>query len=324
MSNSVILKNILEDESSELKQDIISFMESKVNEFSSIMKSNIEKAITEKLDDFYKKKFDDVDSVLFDTDGTDIVKKAISWLKTIMSSVHQSPIGRKHIQKQINDLKQFARTDGYKCFILHRCHYAGNGNDNNTIYIFKHIMISNAKPAQSHNDPDRPSYCKHNLPNDILFTIKHFQMPRSNGFEPALKIYDEHPEYFNTNCCDFETVCKRERQLMDKQKETLEDLIKQNTNNIEYYKTLETQIREVESEKEKVQQEYKKIKEEKEKMRIVRQKLAAMKLDLEKEKREFEEQKHKMKVECLDIDKYFENDVEVKEGQVECDEDNIQ
>jgi ABC-type bacteriocin/lantibiotic exporter with double-glycine peptidase domain len=78
---------------------------------------------------------------------------------------------------------------------------------------------------------------------------------------------------------------------MDKQKETLEDLIKQNTNNIEYYKTLETQIREVESEKEKVQQEYTKIKEEKEKMRIVRQKLAAMKLDLEKEKKEFEEQK---------------------------------
>ena len=110
---------------------------------------------------------------------------------------------------------------------------------------------------------------------------------------------------------------------MDKQKETLEDLIKQNTNNIDYYKTLETQIREVESEKEKVKQEYIKIKEEKEKMRIVRQKLASMKLELEKEKKEFEEQKHKIKVECLDIDKYFENDdVEVKEGK--CEENNIQ
>jgi hypothetical protein len=321
MSNSVILKNILDDESSELRQDIISFMESKVNEFSFIMKSNIEKAITQKIDDFYKKKFDDVDSILFDKDGTDIVKKAISWLETMMSSCYQNPIGRQNIQKQINDLKQFARTDGYKCFILNSSHYTGNGYDTNAIYIFKHVMITNARPAGSnHNDPDRPNYCKHNLPNDILFTIKHFQIPRSTGFEPSLKIYDEHPEYFNTNCCEFETICKRERQLMDKQKETLEDLIKQNTNNIEYYKTLETQIREVESEKEKVQQEYKKIKEEKEKMRIVKQKLAAMKVELEREKREFEEQKHKIKVEALDIDKYFENEESVVEGEG----DNIQ
>jgi hypothetical protein len=319
MSNSVILKNILDDESSELRQDIISFMESKVNEFSFIMKSNIEKAITQKLDDFYKKKFDDVDSVLFDKDGTDIVKKAISWLETTMSSCYHNPIGRQHIQKQINDIKQFVKTYGYKCFILNSCHYTGNGNDNNTIYIFKHVMITNTRPAGcNYNDPDRQNYCKHNLPNDILFTIKHFQIPRDSGFEQALKIYNEHPEYFNTNCCDFETVCKRERQLMDKQKETLEDLIRQNTNNIEYYKTLETQIRDVESEKEKIQQEYKKIKEEKEKMRIVRQKLAAMKLELEKEKREFEEQKHKIKVESLDIDKYFENEDTEIEG------DNIQ
>lgn len=77
---------------------------------------------------------------------------------------------------------------------------------------------------------------------------------------------------------------------------------------IEHYKTLEKQIREVESEKAKIEEEYKKIKEEKEKMRIVRQKLAAMKLDLQKEKQQFEEEKNKIKVESLDIDKYFDND----------------
>jgi hypothetical protein len=323
MSNSVILKNILEDESSELRQDIISFMESKVNEFSSIMKSNIEKAITEKLDDFYKKKIDDLDSILFDKDGADIVKKTISFLNNCMSYHHFA--GVEATKKKINEINKSVRTHGYKCFVLHSCHYRYNqGNDNNYIYVFKQFMITNIIPAgYRHGDQEQPQYSQHNLPNDILFTIKHFQIPESGGFEGSgLKIYNEHPEYFNTNCCDFETVCKRERQLMDKQKETLEDLIKQNTNNIEYYKTLETQIREVESEKEKVQQEYKKIKEEKEKMRIVRQKLAAMKLDLEKEKKEFEEQKHKMKVECLDIDKYFENDVEVKECEGEGD--NIQ
>ena len=182
-------------------------------------------------------------------------------------------------------------------------------------------MITNTKPAGSWNDKDRPTHCNHNFSNDILFTIKHFQIPRSTGFEETgLKIYNEHPEYFKTQCCEFETICQKERQLMDKQKETLEDLIRQNTDNIDYYKTLENEIREVESEKEKIQEEYTKIKEEKEKMRIVRQKLAAMKLDLQKEKQQFEEEKNKIKVESLDIDKYFDND----SPDIESEGDNIQ
>lgn len=319
MSNSVVLRNIIDDESSELREGIISFMERKVNEFRALMKSNIEKAITEKLDDFYKRKFDDHDSVLFDTDGTDMVKNALSFLQTM--TTNGTPTGVEATKKRINELNKNVRTHGYKCFVVSCSHYTGNGYDNNSIYIFKKFMITNTKRAGSWNDPDRPTHCSHNFTNDILFTIKHFQIPQHYGFDQTgLKFYNEHPEYFNTNCSDFEKVCQKERQLMDKQKETLEDLIHQNTTNIEYYKTLEKQIREVESEKAKIQEEYKKIKEEKEKMRIVRQKLAAMKLELEKEKQQFEEEKNKIKVESLDIDKYFDND----SPDIELERDNIQ
>jgi hypothetical protein len=321
MSNSLFLKNIIQDESSELRENVISFMESQLQQFTSIMKSNIQTAITAKLDDFYKKKFDDLDSVLFDKDATDMVNKTISNLNNCISYHHA---GVEATKQKINEINKSVRTHGYKCFVLHSCHYRSNqGNDNNYIYVFKQFMITNTIPAgYRHGDPERPQYSQHNLPNDILFTIKHFQIPESGGFEGSgLKIYNEHPEYFKTNCCDFETICKKEHQLIYKKQEELDGLIEQNTNNIEYYKTLEKEIREVESEKEKIQEEYKKMKEEKEKMRIVRQKLAAMKLDLQKEKQQFEEEKHKIKVESLDIDEYFDNNYS---SNMDSEDDNTQ
>ena len=142
MSNSFFLKNIIQDETSELREGIISFMESKVNEFSALMKSNIENVITQKLDNFYKKKFDDHDSILFDTDGTDIVQKTLSWLQTIMSNGYQNPTGVQALKKQMDELNKNVRTHGYKCFVISCCYYTGNGNDGNSIYIFKKFSLS--------------------------------------------------------------------------------------------------------------------------------------------------------------------------------------
>ena len=51
----------------------------------------------------------------------------------------------------------------------------------------------------------------------MLFALKHFQIKNDYGSVPTLlKFYSDHPEYFKTNCSEFESICKKEHNESDK------------------------------------------------------------------------------------------------------------
>ena len=74
-SSSIILSNILASESCELKTTIDIYMDTKLKEFQEIMKSKVESIITDKIDKFYNKSFEDHEKVLFDKDGEYAIKE---------------------------------------------------------------------------------------------------------------------------------------------------------------------------------------------------------------------------------------------------------
>ena len=305
-SSSTILTNLLEDETAEWRETIQSFMDQKTTEFSAIMKSSIEKTISEKIGNFYNRSFDN-DAILFDTNGTDIIKKTLAIFEQNKTNAYLTPDGRKGFQQQINECNNFVKTNGYKCFTMESSLYTGNGNNTNKMYIFKHFMISYSKLAQSDNI-DRPVYCKHNLANDNLFTIKYFQFPSHGGFDGGLKVYNAHPEYFKQNCSDFESVCKREYELIKAKKVELQQLIDENQGKIDHYRGLEEQIRSVELEKLAIEEEKNKLKEGKELLLLAKRKIAVMKTDIEKERQQLEEEKTKQRDEQFDMEGFLKTE----------------
>jgi hypothetical protein len=74
-SSSIILSNILASESCELKTTLDSYIDTKLKEFQEIMKSKVDSIITDKIDKFYNKSFEDHEKVLFDTDGEYAIKE---------------------------------------------------------------------------------------------------------------------------------------------------------------------------------------------------------------------------------------------------------
>ena len=287
MSNSKIITNILDDENVELKNSINSFMESKLNEFKIIMKQNIETAITNKLDNFYGKSFHQHDNILFDKDGTEIIKKTNSHLDSRLREVLSYPTHVIYIKSQINIIEKMKN---YKYFTLGNSSPDSAGGTNSCTYnFFKNVLIVNEYRARS--VPSQPKLYLHNLTNDLLFTIKHFQLGVFDNVENGIKYFNEHREYFKTNCADFENICNKEYEIIKKQKDELQKLKDENVTKIEYYKSLELKINDIEKQEQKLDEERKKLMEEKNKMMIVKRKLTVMKAEIEKEKNDLEKEK---------------------------------
>ena len=169
---------------------------------------------------------------------------------------------------------------------------------------------------------------KHNIPNNILFAIKHFQYQQN--FTSIIDIYNTHPEYLTTHIekiisnefqkisTDKELIIKQkeelykllieheqklliDKQLIIEQKEELDKLLLENHEKINYYKSLESQIISISNDKNI-------ILEEKRKLAIVKEKMA-------KNKREFDNEKLKFLIEKdsindFDIDKFINSIVD--------------
>ena len=206
MSNSVVFRNSLQTKISQMNEDISSFMESKMNEFMQNMKTNIEQMIRKKLDHVYKNTDDDFGAILFDKDGSEIIKKTIDYLrkKTVCLNPEQMFQMNSQIDLAEKCLENEERTYQYNCFILESSYYTSNEfRENRIIYVFQNATITIVTRG---NNSDRISICKHNLPKHVLFTIKHFQIRDHEDFERSLKVFEEHPEYFNFNHRIFENV----------------------------------------------------------------------------------------------------------------------
>jgi hypothetical protein len=299
-SNSVILTEILTSENSEWREEIISFMESKTKEFQTIMKATIEKTMTEKIGSFYNRSFNNHEAVLFDFEPGDIGKKCIAFLQT---QVGHNPCKNALDIYKIK-MKTIQENTG-KCFVLDPVRESHN-NQRRRFYIFKTFIIIQIINSWQ-GATDNYDFYNHLFPTDILFALKHFQIKDDYScISNMLKIYNDHPEYFKQNCSDFESVCKREYEEIQKIKENLNGLVDKNNTQINYYCELEKKIEWIEQEKLAIEEEKQKLNEQKNLLSIAKQKISAMKADIEKERLLLEEDKAKFKAETFDMDKFLE------------------
>jgi hypothetical protein len=292
MSNSIILTEILNNENSEWREAISSFVDSKTKEFQAIMKATVEKTMTDKIGSFYNRSFDDHETVLFDVDPGDIGKRCIASLQTQMGPLVKSNI--KTIQENVG-----------KCFMIDPVRES-HTNQRRRFYVFKKFIIiqiiNSWQGAVDHHE-----FYNHLFPIDMLFALKHFQIKDDYScVSGLLKIYGDHPEYFKQNCSEFESVCKREYEEIRKQKEHLQALMDENTAKIDYYCGLEEQIRQVEADKLAIEEERLRLKEGKELLSMAKQKISVMKADIERERLQLEEEKAKFKSENFDMDKFLD------------------
>jgi hypothetical protein len=309
MTSSIVLKNILDHESCELKQMIDAFMGEKMAEFQQTMKQNVDKIITERISEFYSPLEPNLEEVLFDKTSDKLnIKYAIDNYiireeRYFRGSSHNTEMLQKHLEK-MEEVKELLNQ---KCFDITLSNSSG--------YIFKKYYF------YFHHGTSSPVtyYClSHNIPNHVLFTIKYIS---SHNHQPLLthlqQCYNDHPQYFQPNCVEFETICQREHAEIKKQKEELEELthqsneimeeahriIDENVEKKEYYESLDRRLQQIVLDEEK-------IREEKQKMLFVKERLLEMKAEIEKERQELEKEKQKFisqKNKSIDIDKCFED-----------------
>ena len=297
-SNSIILTQILNAENSEWREAINAFMKSKTQELQAIMKSTVEKTISEKISHFYNRPFDNFDAILFDTNPGDIGKKCAASLQLQIS---HNPNLRTTYQPYLKTIDE----NGGKCFIIDPVREPNT--QHRRFHVFKNFIIIQLVSNWS-GTPDCFDFHPHTFSTDMLFALKHFQVKNDYGYITSiLKIYNDHPEYFKQNCSEFESVCKREYEDIQNQKQHLQSLIDENAAKIEYYRSLEEQIRKVEDDKRANEEERLKLKEGKDLLSMAKQKLAGMRADIERERQQLEEDKTKFKADNFDMDDFLEN-----------------
>ena len=302
-SSSIILSNVLATESCELKNTIDRYMDSKLKELQEIMKMKVESVITGRLDKFYNKSFEDHDKVLFDKNGLQLINEYNSKIKGNLQSFNYT-----NAQIKSNWPLYPLPTVNTNCFTIQYTESInGQGNRISELNYFKTFIIGrdSQPPSQGQNRQWSHQIYKHSISSDCLFAIKHFQIVNcgpSTGIT-GLGLLDTHPEYFKKNCSEFEGICRREYDEIEKTKKQLKSLMDENISKKDYYASLDKKNKDFEQEKKQLEEERQKIKEEKEKMVFIKEKLVEMKKEVELEKQKIVEQKSK----TIDIDKCFED-----------------
>lgn len=110
-----------------------------------------------------------MEHILFDKDGAQIIKK---W---------------ENINKPID-------AEDIKCFIIMRSESFHNDFNSATYYFFKTFIIESTKLAD--NEEPVMRFYNHELPQGILFAIKHFQISPYGSKIGGLTMFENHPEYF--------------------------------------------------------------------------------------------------------------------------------
>ena len=283
-SSSIILSNILASESCELKTTIDSYMDTKLKEFQEIMKSKVDSIITDKIDKFYNKSFEDHEKVLFDRNGSHLIDGYNGQVKGSIESA-------RYTNQQINsNYPLYPLPVDTKCFTIYQHKRANSCTEE--ISFFKTFIIERYR---EYNKPDWSSICvyKHNMSYDCLFAIKHFQVGSGESYtscvHSGVRLLEEHPEYFKKNCSDFEEICRKEYSEIEKTKSQLKALMDEQITKKDYYASLEKKFKDIEIEKKQLEEEKIKLKEEKEKMVFIKEKLMQMKEEVELEKQKIKQ-----------------------------------
>ena len=127
--NSVILGNILNHEKCELKNSIDIYMDSKIKDFQVMMKKSVDDIINTKVNTFCNKPFDKHENVLFDLDGSKIIKE------------YNGYVPNYNRDNQHDKLKIISTTNNIKCFIINTSYNNGSESKWSDCHYFLNFMI---------------------------------------------------------------------------------------------------------------------------------------------------------------------------------------
>ena len=325
MSHSLHLSAIINDEKTLFKEEMNHYLETKLSELVSIVKTNVEETIDNKIQSIYKKASSvSYDDVLFNLDGTQNLTDCVAFLEK-QNQLYQNVWSKEQILDEKRMIAKLSSITDKRCFALG---YHGNASQcyvHCMICVYTHFMIQVRKSC----NPERFDYTviEHTLSNDILFAFKHLQIGfmkcicttttlnnisewrRSldstyNNLPEMLDVYNKHPEYFQQQCNEFELFCKKEYEEINHTKEQLkstillyEDKLSKYTNFEEDKQTLEDELTFCRLDKKRLENEKQELETMKLTLNNEYHELELDKLELEKEKLRLKEDTMKLQME---------------------------
>jgi hypothetical protein len=191
MSHSLHLSAIINDEKTLFKEEMNHYLETKLSELVSIVKTNVEETIDNKIQSIYKKASSvSYDDVLFNLDGSQILTDCVAFLEKHFNMYNNW--SKEQILDEKRMIAKLLSITDKRCFALGRqgslmpINGGQAGGYQRMICVYKHFMIEIINNLDYYRNPTNPNteyYYKtieHTLSNDILFAFKHFQ-PGYNG-----------------------------------------------------------------------------------------------------------------------------------------------
>jgi hypothetical protein len=325
MSHSLHLSAIINEDTTLFKEEMNHYLETKLSELVSIVKTNVEETIDNKIQSIYKKASSvSYDDVLFNLDGTQNLSDCVEALKQQYNFEKQqfTTSSKQYFINKKRTINNLSAIKDKRCFAFKRGDY---NRDKHIYYFYKYVIIhqkiQNGTNAFGSPIPNTFETISHTLSNDILFAIKYLQIGFNNSIlnlsdfstvaetfcgsiTTQLKILDEHPEYFQQQCNEFELFCKKEYEEINKTKEQLkatislyEDKLSKYTNFEEDKQTLEDELTFYRLDKHRLEHEKKELETMKLTLNNEYHELELEKMELEKEKLRLKEDTMKLQME---------------------------
>jgi len=248
MSSSILITKQLEQESAELRQYIHEYLVEKTQEFTDNLKHKIGQYVNSQLLSFYCRPSHD--NTLFDKEGD-----------TLLAKIHDT-FKEKNWTQLVDEYQGCLFPKNKRCFWLKE--------GDSTFYFYERcVVVTGFHYLYAFQDSEMHfSIMPHSLNLDMLRTIKHFQLSKRGNLEQGLTLYRVHPEFFHSNCTEFEAICSREYQDIREKQAVLDRLIQEG---------------------ETIEMERQKLNEEKRQWGLIKEKLGRMRMDLEKVMRQEDE-----------------------------------
>lgn len=293
-SNSVIISKLLSDEGNNFSSDIENFLNIKFNELKEKLNNHIQEKVNENIDKFYNTPNDIFENELFNKRNEIKIVNGIN----------------------ITDKKYFEILNYYE-------HRPWNGGTTISWLFYKNFMLKKCNTSGSHTgNYINYTYIKHNIPNHILYIVKHFNynliscdftINLDKYFQDLADISLNNNKIFYPSCLEFEKKCEDEYEIindikkeLENKKDELNNLIEEQKEKINYYKELEDKNKSYEEDKKSFYEMKNNLLLAKEKIKLMKDELLKEKELFENEKKEFDNTKRNFSINKFDIDEFLD------------------
>jgi hypothetical protein len=311
-SNSVIISKLLTEEGNEFSSDIENFLNIKFNELKGKLNNHIQEKVNENINKFYNTPNDNLETELFDKHIVELNLRFDRRGCKIYSC-------QTRIETDILNIK-IINENYFEIFKYYEVP-PNNGGITYSWLFFKNFMLKKGINSSTNSSTDYYRYVKHNIPNHILYIIKHlnydiynysFGIKLDKYFIELANISFNNNKIFYPNCLEFEKICEDEYNKINNIKEELKNkgielynLIEEQKKNINYYKELDDKNKSYEEDKKSFYEMKNNLLIAKDKIKLMKDELLKEKELFETEKEEFNEIRRKFSINSFDVDEFL-------------------